>query len=89
MIRVSAIRSSSSTAELNTSDVRAEQAALLYEQFGKPLEPTHVGQYVAITSDGRSIVGDELLETIRKASTTLGPGSFVFKVGEGVVGTWR
>jgi len=58
-------RSNSSIAEPPQGDLRSEQAALLYERFAKPLEPTHAGEFIAVTTDGRSVVGRSLLETIR------------------------
>ena len=61
----------------------------LYEQYGKPLEQDHMGEYLAIAPDGRIVLGSTLLEVAQKASDTLGSGHFLFKVGERSVGKWR
>ncbi len=66
-----------------------KQAESLYEQYGKPLEKTHRGKYVAIFPDGRLVLGLSRLETLEQALAKFGPGSFVFKVGDRVVGKWR
>ena len=71
------------------AEERVEQATRLYERFGKPLEPAYTGMFVAITPDGRTLLGSDVLDTAQRAFTAFGPGSYVFKVGEGVVGTWR
>ena len=66
-----------------------EQAESLYEQYGRPLEEDHWGEYVAISPDGRTVLGASRLEVLDKALAQFGPGSFLFKVGERVVGRWR
>lgn len=65
------------------------QSRQLYERFGIPLERDHLGQYVAITTDGRTLVGTSAREVGRRAKATFGPGNFVFKIGSRVVGRWR
>ena len=66
-----------------------EQAASLYEQYGRPLEEEHWGEYVAIFPDGRFALGTSHLEALDKALAQFGQGSFLFKVGDRVVGKWR
>ena len=66
-----------------------EQAESLYEQYGRPLEKEHWGKYVAIVQDGRLALGTSRLEALDKALAQFGPGSFLFKVGDRVVGRWR
>jgi hypothetical protein len=61
----------------------------LYERYGKPLESEHRGEYVAIAPDGRTVLAPTLLEVVQRATTILGPGNHVFKVGERTVGKWR
>ena len=61
----------------------------LYEQYGKPLEQEHWGEYVAIFPDGRTLVGSDLMAVSDQVLDRLGRGSFVFKVGEKSVGNWR
>ena len=71
-------------------DQQLEQIAdRLYEQYGKPLEDQHRGQYVAIAPDGRFVLAPTLVEAVQRARTTLGLGNFVFKVGERAVGRLR
>jgi hypothetical protein len=65
------------------------QALNLYERYGKPLEREHLGEYVAIFSDGRTVLGSSPHEVLDKAIDTIGPGSFVFKLGEQAVWRWR
>ena len=66
-----------------------EQADRLYEQFGRPLEQEHWGEYMAIFPDGRFLLGRSRLEVLDQALAQFGPGSFLFKVGEKIVGRWR
>ena len=65
------------------------EADSLYRRFGQPLEREHLGQYVAIASDGRTVLGPTILDVMRKASVAFGPGNFIFKVGQRAVGKWR
>lgn len=65
------------------------QAQQMYDQFAKPLEREHLGQFVAIAPDGGSIVGASAHEVGRRAKAAFGPGNFVFKIGPRVVGRWR
>jgi hypothetical protein len=73
----------------NSESDLTRRADDLYERYGKPLETKHWGQYVAIAEDGRTVLGLEFEELVRKAKQELGPGNFVFKVGERAVGNWR
>ncbi|HLF79876.1 MAG TPA: hypothetical protein VJB57_20535 [Dehalococcoidia bacterium] len=61
----------------------------LYEAYGKPLESEHWGEYVAISPRGETVLRATLLEVAEAAAKDLGPGVFVFKVGERAVGKWR
>ena len=76
-------------------DLRTEQQALsaeadrLYEQYGKPLEGDHLGEFVAISRDGRTLLGTSAGQVGRQAKEAFGPGNFVFKIGPRVVGKWR
>ena len=58
-----------------------EQADKLYEQYGKPLEREHWGEYVAIFPDGRTVLGKSPHEVLDMALDTIGRGSFLFKIG--------
>lgn len=68
---------------------RRKLADELYEKYGKPLEAEHQGEYVAITPDGRTILATTVREAAQKAVEALGPGSYLFKVGEKAVWRWR
>ncbi len=68
---------------------RTEQAADLYERFGRPLEAKHRGEYLAVSPNGRTILAPTLAEALGQATAAFGPGNFVFKVGERAVGAWR
>lgn len=61
----------------------------LYNKYGKPLEKDHWGDYLAISENGRTILGKEYLEVVLKARSTFGPGSFLYKVGEKATWKWR
>ena len=65
------------------------QADSLYMQYGKPLEQEHWGEFVAIFPDGRLVLGNSQREVLEQGLDQFGPGSFVFKVGDKVVGKWR
>jgi hypothetical protein len=68
---------------------RARQAGLLYEKYGKPLETEHWGEFIAITTDGRTVIGPTLREVTERAEAELGLGVFVFKIGPRAVGKIR
>jgi hypothetical protein len=40
----------------------------LYEQYAKPLEAEHAGQFIAVAPDGRTVLGDTMLEVARGAA---------------------
>lgn len=61
----------------------------LYTRFAQPLEAEHLGEYVAISSEGRTVLGHSMLETAQRARETLGPGSYLFKIGPKAVGRLR
>ena len=61
----------------------------LYKKYGKPLEKEHWGKLLAVSQGGKTILGTDLLELAQKASKILGPGNFIFKIGDIAVGKWR
>ena len=65
-----------------------QQADSLYEQYGKPLEESHSGEYVAISADGKTIIGQSVSEVMEEAKQQLGTGNFIFKIGARSVGKW-
>lgn len=66
-----------------------EEANRLYEQYGKPFEAEHWGEFIAISRDGRTLLGTSSRDLTRAAKEALGPGNFIFKIGPRVVGKWR
>jgi hypothetical protein len=68
---------------------RCKTARALYEQYGKPLEADHKGEYVVIANNGNTIVGKSLTEVVTHAIDTFGKGHFVFKIGSRAVGSFR
>ena len=68
---------------------RQKTARVLYEQFGKPLEATHTGEYVVISGSGKTMVGKSLTEVLSNAIEAFGKGNFVFKIGSRTVGSFR
>jgi hypothetical protein len=71
-----------------THQTLLERSDALYEQYAKPLEKAHWGRYVAISHDGKILIADTVLDLMQQAKTTLGPGNFIFKIGERAVGKW-
>jgi hypothetical protein len=68
---------------------RRKTAQALYEQFGKPLEAEHKGEYVVISNSGKTIVGKNLTEVVTHSIEQFGKGNFVFKIGSRAVGSFR
>jgi|KNS12BottometaT_FD_k123_99040_2 hypothetical protein len=68
---------------------RAEEKQPLYERYIKPLEETHSGEYVAVDSEGKIILGDRSGVVLRKAVDTFGKGNFsLFRVGHHAFAQW-
>jgi hypothetical protein len=68
---------------------RRKTARALYEQYGKPLEREHTGEYVVISNSGKTIVGKSLTEVVVNSIERFGKGNFVFKIGSRAVGSFR
>jgi NADPH-dependent curcumin reductase CurA len=60
---------------------RRKAARMLYEQYGKPLEAEHTGEYVVISHSGKTIVGKSLTEVVTDSIKKFSKGNFVFKSG--------
>ena len=58
----------------------------LYERYGKPLEPEHWGEFIAISRKGETVLGTDRTEVSGRALKETGRGFFLFKVGEKSVG---
>jgi hypothetical protein len=71
----------------------AERAAAddqLYERYGRQLEAEHFGEFVAISDDGRLILGQDELTVATKAIQQFGAGEFaVRRIGADAEIRWR
>lgn len=68
---------------------KAEENRQLYEQYGRPLEVAHRGEYVAIDRGGRVILGRRAGEVLQQAIQAFGSGNFALKrVGHTTFGRW-
>ena len=68
---------------------KAEQKRRLYQQHGKPLEKEHTGEYVAISTDGRTILGTRIGQVLRQAVDTFGRDNFALaRVGHDTLAQW-
>ena len=54
----------------------------IYEQYVKPVENVHPGEYVLVRPDGELVFGPTLLEVVMKAQEVAHPDNCLFKVGE-------
>jgi hypothetical protein len=68
---------------------RRKTAHALYEQYGKPLEEKHTGEYIVISESGKTILGKSLTEVLANALEKFGNGNFVFKIGSRSIGSFR
>jgi len=58
----------------------------LYDEFARPLEQEHYGEFIAITRDGRTLLGPTLRDVMIRAKEAFGPGVFIYKIGPKAVG---
>lgn len=69
---------------------RAQQDDLLYQRYGRELEPKHTGEFVAIGDDGRLVRGTDELTVARQARDLFGPGNFTIRrIGREAEIRWR
>ncbi len=69
---------------------RAKEDARLYERYAKYLETEHYGEFVAISREGKVIVGRDDIEVLKIALKDFGKGNFAFRrVGFRAMGKWR
>jgi hypothetical protein len=84
-----------SRGELNTMETHEHSAEIdrqfdeLYETYGKPLEAEHRGEFLAVSADGRTVIGPTLRDVASRATESFGPGNFLYRIGEPAVGKWR
>ncbi len=60
----------------------------LYEEYGKPLEKDHWGDFLAVSPTGEILLGKNMTKVAKKAYDLFGSGVFLYKVGEKAVGKW-
>ncbi len=48
-----------------------QQSDALYERYGKPLEKTQRGKYIAISKTGKTLIADTVFALMQEAKTTL------------------
>jgi hypothetical protein len=58
----------------------------IYEQYGKPLEAEHWGEFLAVAPDGRTLLAPTRNEAAFAAADRFGPGNYIFKIGPIAVG---
>jgi hypothetical protein len=58
---------------------RGEKDDRLYEQYGRPLEAEHTGEWVAIGDNGETILGPNELQVSKQALLQFGPRAFAFR----------
>ena len=69
---------------------RDEQDDRLYERYGQPLEAEHMGEFVAISDDGRLILGADELTVATRALEQFGSGTFALRrIGADAEMRWR
>ena len=72
--------------EVQQRDV--EEMDAIYDRYVKPLEDKHLGKFVAVSRDGKVLLGESSRELTRATTDAFGPGNFIFKIGPRVVGKW-
>ncbi len=65
---------------------RLEEKDRLYERYGKPFEDEHKGEYLAISNDGSTILGEWPGEVLHQAIEEFGRSNF--RVGHRVFAQW-
>ncbi len=58
---------------------RVQQDDLLYARYGVALEQDHLGEFVAISDDGRILTGSDEVELTAMALERFGPGNFALR----------
>ncbi len=72
----------------DTQEQLTRQSDELYDKYVKPLEQEHRGEFIAVSSGGKTVLAATLLDVMKQAEKRLGDGNFVFKVGDVAVGKW-
>lgn len=66
----------------------SEQSDLLYDRYLQPLEAEHWGELVAVSPDGRMILGTDERELLLAAKAEFGPGNYLFRIGPRAISQW-
>ncbi len=66
--------------------LRNEDMDRVYQQYVKPLEQAHTGEYALVTPDGRTTLAPTLLEIAQLAHQAPSKDNCIFKVGDKVIG---
>ena len=68
----------------------AREPDRLYEQFVKPLEGRHWGEYAGVSFEGEVVLAPTLVEVVQQSVSRFGKNNSVaFRVGHKVVGHVR
>lgn len=68
---------------------RSRKNKELYSKYGKPLEKTHKGKFVAISPNGETILGEDATIVLQEAIEKFGSGNFgLNRVGYRTFGQW-
>lgn len=63
---------------------------MLYERFGRLMEPQHTGEFIAIGDDGRTLLGSDQLWVAQQALEKFGRGNFALRrIGAMAEMSWR
>ena len=70
-------------------DDQSNRERLLYQKYGRPLETDHMGDYVAISPEGKTVYGPRAGEVLRQAIDAFGSGNFgLFRLGHRAFAAW-
>ena len=69
--------------------VPTDEFNLLYEEYGKPLEAEHWGEFIVIMPDGRFFLDSDAVKAAAGGYERFGPGGILYCIGPRVLGTWR
>jgi hypothetical protein len=65
------------------------EANRLYDQYVRPLESEHWGEYAAISANGEIRLGQSVGELMTDVVEEPGPNIHIFRIGPRIVGRWR
>jgi hypothetical protein len=67
-----------------------QEADRLYDEYVKPLEERHRGEYVGVSHRGEIVMASNLIDVVQQSVSAFGKGnSIAFRVGDRVVGRIR